>query len=102
MGSEMLGDGDDAGHCSNGLSAWSYGAASAEDRATFRLWARGVVVFYVSVLMVSGAVAFVSYNDVGLTQLANRYTQAMTGSPGSDKNSSAAIRRPATAKSAWW
>jgi hypothetical protein len=81
----MLGDGDDAGHCSNGLSAEHYREASAEERATFRAWMRGVIVFYTSVFMISGLVAIVSTRDVGLTRLANLYTQATAGSPGSDK-----------------
>jgi hypothetical protein len=102
MEAGMLGDGDDAGHCSNGASAWNYAAASAADRATFRLWMRGVVVFYVGILTICGAVAMVSYNDVGLTQLADLYAQ-MTAAPfGSNKNISAATRPPATAKSVWW
>ena len=97
----MLGDGDDAGHRSGGWSARNYRAAGAEERATFRVWIRGVMVFYASVFMISGAVAIVSYNDVGLTRLATLYAQATAGSAGSNKNSSA-IRPPATAKSAWW
>jgi hypothetical protein len=101
MEADMFGDGDDAGHCSSGWSARNYRAERAEDRATFRVWIRGVIVFYVTVFMISGAVAIVSYNDVGLTRLATLYAQATAGSAGSNKNSSA-IRPPATAKSAWW
>jgi hypothetical protein len=77
----MLGDGDDAGHCSNGLSAERYHEASAEDRATFRAWTRGLIVFYTSLLMLSGLVAIVSTGDVGLTRLANLYTQATAAPP---------------------
>jgi hypothetical protein len=77
----MLGDGDDAGHCSNGLSAQHYHEDSAEDRATFRVWMRGVIVFYTSVFMLSGLVAIVSTRDVGLTRLANLYTQATAVPP---------------------
>ena len=97
----MLGDGGDSGHCCSGWSARNYRAASAEHRATFRVWIRGVMVFYASVFMISGAVAIVSYNDVGLTRLANLYVQATAGSPGSNKDSSA-IRPPARTASAWW
>ena len=77
----MLGDGDDAGHCSNGLSAEHHHDASAEDRATFRVWMRGVIVFYTGVLAISGLVAIVSTRDVGLTRLANLYAQATAGPP---------------------
>jgi hypothetical protein len=101
MEADMLGDGDDAGHRSGGWSARNYRAAGAEERATFRVWIRGVMVFYASVFMISGAVAIVSYNDVGLTRLANLYVQATAGSPGSNKDSSA-IRPPARTASAWW
>ena len=34
--------GDDAGHCSNGLSAQKYREATAEERATYRKWIRGI------------------------------------------------------------
>jgi hypothetical protein len=102
METGMFGDGDDAGHCSSGTSAWNYRGASAEDSATFRLWKRGVIVFYLGVLMIAGAVAIGSYNDVGLTQLANLYAHATAGSPESTKSGGGASRRPATATSAWW
>jgi hypothetical protein len=101
LGDGELGNGDDAGHCSNRLSARNYRAASAEERATFRMWMRGVIVFYASVLLISGAVAIANYQDVGLTQLASFYAQVTTA-PESNKSSSGAIRRPAKATSAWW
>jgi hypothetical protein len=101
LGDGELGNGDDAGHCSNRWSARNYRAASAEDRATFRRWMWGVIVFYTGVLLISGGVAIASYQDVGLTQLANFYAQVTTA-PESNKNSSGAIRRPAKATSAWW
>jgi hypothetical protein len=100
METGMFGDGDDAGHCSNG--AWNYAAASAEDRATFRLWIRGVIVFYVGLLTISGAVAIVSHDDAGLRQIADLYAQVTAAPVGSNKNASDAIRPPATTKSAWW
>jgi hypothetical protein len=34
----MLEHGDDAGHCSNGLSAQNYRGAIAEERAIYRKW----------------------------------------------------------------
>jgi hypothetical protein len=98
----MLGDGDDVGHCSNGLSANNYRDADAEDRATFRAWLRGVAVFYFTVLMLSGAIAILSYKDVGLTQLASLYAHVTAG-PASNGN--AVARQPAKASgsgSAWW
>lgn len=101
----MLGDGDDAGHCSNGLSTGNYRMANPEDRATFRAWLRGVAVFYVTVLMLSGLLAILSYRDVGLTQLADLYAHATAGSAstGSTNSGNGIIRPPAKASgSAWW
>ena len=94
----MLGDGDDAGHCSNGLSADNYHDADPEDRATFRAWLRGVAVFYAAVLMLSGAIAILTYKDVGLTQLADLYSRATTGPAHGD----GVARPPAKASGAWW
>ena len=96
----MLGDGDDAGHCSNGLSADNYRAAGPADRATLRAWLNGVAVFYVTILMLTGAIAVLSVKAVGLTQLADLYTHVTAG-PASDVNGVA--RPPAKAPgSAWW
>ena len=94
----MLGDGDDAGHCSNGLSADNYRDADPDDRATFRVWLRGVAVFYTTVLILSGAIAILTYKDVGLTQLADLYTH-VTAAPANN----GVARPPAKAAvSAWW
>ncbi|WP_213741615.1 hypothetical protein [Bradyrhizobium sp. dw_411] len=96
----MLGDGDDAGHCSNGLSAANYRDANPQERATYRAWLRGVAVFYITVLTLSGAVAILTYKDVGLTQLASLYAHVTAG-PASNGNSVA--RPPAkSSDSAWW
>jgi hypothetical protein len=104
----MLGDGDDSGHCSNGLSAKNYRMADPEDRATFRAWLRGVAVFYLTVLMLSGAIAILSYKDVGLTQLASLYAHVTANvtanvTAGPPSNGNGVVRPPAkTAGSAWW
>ncbi len=96
----MLDDGGDAGHCSNGLSADNYRDADPEDRATFGAWIRGVAVFYATVLVLSGAIAILTYKDVGLTQLANLYTHVTAGSA---SNGNSGVRPPAKASSsAWW
>jgi hypothetical protein len=100
MEAGMLGDGDDAGHCSNGLSADNYRAAGPVDRATLRAWLNGVAVFYVTILMLTGAIAVLSVRAVGLTQLADLYTHVTAG-PASNGNGVA--RPPAKASgSAWW
>jgi hypothetical protein len=75
----MLGHGDDAGHCSNGLSAQNYRAASAEDRAIYRKWMRRMVVFYCAVL-ISGVVAIASYREAGLTRVTTLSAQPIARS----------------------
>ena len=76
----MLGDGDDAGHCSNGLSAQNYRGATPEDRATYRQWIFGMVVFYGALLVISGVVAMVVDVAPGLTHLT---TLSIHSAPGS-------------------
>ncbi len=98
----MPGDGDDASHCSSGLSADNYRSENPEDRATFRRWMRGVIVFYATVFMLSGTIAILNHRDVGLTQLANLYAHVTAGPPGSNNDSGGAIRPPAKTASAWW
>ncbi len=101
----MLGDGDDASHCSSGLSADNYGSANPKDRATFRRWMRGVIVFYAAVLVLFGTTAIIlNHGDVGLTQLAGLYAHVTAGPPGSNNDSGGggAIRPPAKTASAWW
>jgi hypothetical protein len=72
----------DAGHCSNGLSAQKYQEASAEERATYRKWMRGIVVFYSALLLISGIAAMVSYSNAGLTKLTSISARLVAGSPG--------------------
>lgn len=76
--------GDDAGHCSNGLSAQNYQGATAEDRATYRKWIRGTVVFYSTLLLISGVVAIVSYSNTSLTRLTSLSAHPAAASPGSN------------------
>jgi hypothetical protein len=61
--------GGDAGHCSNGLSAQKFREATAEDRAIYRKWIRGMVVFYSTLLLVSGVVTVASYSNTSLIRL---------------------------------
>jgi hypothetical protein len=64
----MLFDGDDAGHCSNGLTAQKFREASSEERATYRRWLRGIVFFYLGLMFVSG-VAIVTYSGTSRTEM---------------------------------
>jgi hypothetical protein len=65
----MLGHGDDAAHCSNGLSAQRYRAATVEERNIYRKWIRGTVVFYGLLFLISGAAVIVSYLNTSPTRL---------------------------------
>src|SRR5258708_21585491 len=65
----MLEQGDDAGHCSNALSAENYREATPEDRATFRKWVFGTVIFYCTLLLISRAVAVVAGSNPRSTRL---------------------------------
>jgi hypothetical protein len=71
-------DGDDAGHCSNGLSAQAYRAATAEERAVYRKWIRGTVVFYGAILLISGFAMIASYSTSGLTRLTTLSSPSVT------------------------
>jgi hypothetical protein len=71
MEAVMLEHGDDAGHCSNGLSAQSYREAAAEECAIYRKWIRGTIALYGTLVLIFGVVAIVSYSDTSLTKLTN-------------------------------
>jgi hypothetical protein len=64
----MFIDGDDAGHCSNGLTAQKFRDATSEERATYRRWIRGIIFFYCGLLFIAG-VAIVNYSGTGRTEL---------------------------------
>lgn len=64
----MYTDGDDAGHCSNGLTARRFREANSEERATYRRWIRGIIFFYCGLLFIAG-VAVVNYSGTGRTDL---------------------------------
>jgi hypothetical protein len=83
-GAVMLGHGDDAGHCPNGLSAKNYRAATPEDRVTYRKWMLGIVVFYCTLLLISGIVAIVVDFGAGSTKLTSLSARPTAGSPRSN------------------
>jgi hypothetical protein len=76
--------GDDAVHCRNRLSAHDYRGTTADDRATYRKWILGMVVFYSTLLLVCGIVATVSEPDASLTRLTSLSARAPAVSPGSN------------------
>ena len=65
----MFRSGDDAGHCSNGLTAQKFREASPEERTVYRKWLRGMVLVYGTLFLMSGVAAIASYSVVGPTQL---------------------------------
>jgi hypothetical protein len=64
----MFKDGDDAGHCSNGLTVRKFREATSEERATYHRWLRGIIFFYCGLLFIAG-VAVVNYSPTGRTDL---------------------------------
>jgi hypothetical protein len=76
--------GDDVGHCRNGLSTQNYRGATPEDRAIYRKWMLGMVVFYSALLLVSGVVAIVIDAGPGMTRLTSLSTRTVAASPGSN------------------
>jgi hypothetical protein len=64
----MFTDGDDAGHCSSGLTAQKFREATPDERATYRKWLRGMLFFYCALLFISG-VAAATFSGAGMTQL---------------------------------
>lgn len=63
--------GDDAGRCSNGLTAQKFREATPEERIVYRRWLRSAIVIYTVLFVMCGIVVAVSYSTVGLTQLTN-------------------------------
>ena len=64
----MFEHGDDAGHCSNGLTAQRFRDATIEERRIYRKWMRGMIAFH-CVLLVAGTLTLMNYSNSGLTQL---------------------------------
>ncbi len=64
-----LEQGDDAGHCSDALSAKNYREATPEERATYRKWIFGMILFYSALLLISGVVAVVVDSGASSTRL---------------------------------
>jgi hypothetical protein len=65
----MFTPGDDAGHCSNGLTAQKFRDSTPEERAVYRKWLRGMVLVYGTLLLMTAVAAVASYSVVGPTQL---------------------------------
>lgn len=77
----MPGHGDDAGHTSKGSSARNYREANAEERATYRKWMVGIILFYCTLLLISGVVAItIDASTTSLTRLTTLSTHPTVAS----------------------
>jgi hypothetical protein len=76
--------GDDAAHCSNGLSARNFREATPEERVIYRKWIFGMVVFYCTLLLITSVVAFVVDSGAGSTRLTSLSARPIAGSPRSN------------------
>ena len=66
----MFSEGDNAGHCSNGLTAHRFRESTIEEQRIYRKWLRGMVVVYCMLLLTCCGAAFVSLS-AGQTQISN-------------------------------
>jgi hypothetical protein len=80
----MSGHGDDAGHCSNGLSAQKFRAGTPEQSTIYRRWIFGMVAFYTTLLLISGVVAITVDSMSNSTKFTAASTQRAVGSHGTN------------------
>jgi len=73
--------GDDAGYCSNALSAQHDREASVGDRTAYRKRVLGIVVLCSTLLLISGVVAIMIGWNVNLTRLSTVSVEAAAVSP---------------------
>ena len=64
----MVEHGDDAAHCSNGLTAQKFRDATGEERAIYRRWMRGTIV---TLFLIAGGMLLMNYSNASLTQLSS-------------------------------
>jgi hypothetical protein len=76
----MSGHGDDASHCSIGLSVRRFQAATPEERTIYRKWIFGMVAFYTTLLLISGVAAIAIDSSSNSTKLTAASTQRAAGS----------------------
>jgi hypothetical protein len=79
----MLEDGDAAGYPSNGPTAKRFRGATEEERATYRKWMRGIIVFYSLLLLATGLLAAANWGGRS-TQLTNLSVRPVATSPRTD------------------
>ena len=64
----MVEHGDDAAHCSNGLTAQKFRDATGEERAIYRRWMRGTIV---TLFLIAGGMLLMNYSSASLTQFSS-------------------------------
>jgi hypothetical protein len=84
MEAPMLDHGDAAGHYSNGVRAKPYRAETAEERATYHKWMRGIIAFYCALALATGLLAAVNYSGAGFTQITHLSERPVATSPRAD------------------
>ncbi|MHC2333698.1 hypothetical protein [Bradyrhizobium sp. USDA 4454] len=67
-GASNLDHGDDAAHCSNGLNAQQFRDATPDERAIYRRWIRGAIMFYGLLALAAGAAVWINGAGTGQTQ----------------------------------
>ena len=80
----MLQDGNAPADYSNGLTTRRYREATEEERATYRKWMRGIIVFYCVLALATGLIAALNYSGAGLTQLTNLSVRPVVTTPRAD------------------
>ena len=70
----MIEHGDDAAHCSNGLTAQTFREANGEERVTYRRWIRGSIAFYGALSLLVAALVWTNHANVGPTQVTHLST----------------------------
>jgi hypothetical protein len=68
-GASMLEHGDDAAHCSNGLSAQTFRDATPEERTVYRRWIRGAIMVYGLLALATGTAVWINSAGTAQTQL---------------------------------
>jgi hypothetical protein len=84
MEAHVFGDGNSSIHYSNGPTAKRYREETEEERATYRKWMRGIVVFYCVLALVTGLLAAVNYSGAGFTQRTHLSGRPAATSPRAD------------------
>jgi hypothetical protein len=76
--------GDDAAHCSNGLTAQKFRDATGEERAIYRRRMRGTIALCGALLLIAGGLVMMNHLSGGLTQLSSLSAHRAAASRGAN------------------